>query len=387
MKTQETRNTVLALLGLLALAVYIVACTSFSPDDSKVLYPAFDQDSGALGMAIYDRAARHSELQFVAPELKEDANPPKASYVRGGWLPDGRHIVVAYSLAQDNNEVVDFAVIPTGLARPIKLFHVSGLKDTGTEFFWPLCLTGQRVLISTGSKEVVRLDLNTGEVLRHKIEAVEKDITVLPAADGGAFYLESFQSPEDRMAFGRLDPETFARTALMNITNADSDKSAFAYDWDGKRIAFVQTNQLKVFRQSQPVFIRSLTAGRDQQLAFGSAGFSRKGDRIWATFQRKLEGETKASYGLMEIPLDPAVPVRETILIAKAAADKDPDATGFQGSLSHDGKAFAVDSTYLACKNEFGPEDCALFLVDLSSPNRRIIKVPIPVPSRHPNFK
>ena len=58
MKNPKTRNTALALVGLLALSIYILACTSFSPDDTKVLYPAFDAPSGAIGMAVYDREAR-----------------------------------------------------------------------------------------------------------------------------------------------------------------------------------------------------------------------------------------------------------------------------------------------------------------------------------------
>ncbi len=38
MKTQTARNAGLALVGLLALTIYILACSSFSPDDTKVLY-------------------------------------------------------------------------------------------------------------------------------------------------------------------------------------------------------------------------------------------------------------------------------------------------------------------------------------------------------------
>ena len=63
--TNQKRNAALALVGLLALTIYILACTSFSPDDTKVLYPSFDQATGAIGMAVYDREARTSETLFV----------------------------------------------------------------------------------------------------------------------------------------------------------------------------------------------------------------------------------------------------------------------------------------------------------------------------------
>jgi hypothetical protein len=89
----------------------------------------------------------------------------------------------------------------------------------------------------------------------------------------------------------------------------------------------------------------------------------------------------------MEIPLG-AAPVRETTLITAAPSENDSDETCFQGSVSHDGKTFAVDSTYLACiEPRFKARDCALFFVDLRSPNRKVTKVPIPMPGKRPEFK
>jgi hypothetical protein len=60
----------------------------------------------------------------------------------------------------------------------------------------------------------------------------------------------------------------------------------------------------------------------------------------------------------------------------------------FQGAISHDGKAAAVASTYLACGDKgLKPDDCALFLVDLKDPNRKVTRVPIPMPAERPSFK
>lgn len=83
MKT-GTRNTALALVGLAALTIYILACTSFSPDDTKVLYPALDPVSGNVGMAVYDRETHRSDLAFV-PII-----PDKQAAVRAQWLEIGR---------------------------------------------------------------------------------------------------------------------------------------------------------------------------------------------------------------------------------------------------------------------------------------------------------
>jgi hypothetical protein len=53
----------------------------------------------------------------------------------------------------------------------------------------------------------------------------------------------------------------------------------------------------------------------------------------------------------------------------------------FQFGLSHDGKALAVSSAYLAAANEkFRAQDCALFIVDLVSAKRPVTRIPIPLP-------
>ena len=73
-------------------------------------------------------------------------------------------------------------------------------------------------------------------------------------------------------------------------------------------------------------------------------------------------------------------PARETLLVpACQLNDEHSDGFLFQVGLSHDGKTAAVASTYVAsASKQFKPEDCALFLVDLSDPNRKVTKVPIP---------
>ena len=66
MNSRKTHNTLLALTGLAALFVCILACTSFSPDDKKILYSTFDPKSRAMGVAVYDRASRDSRLLFAS---------------------------------------------------------------------------------------------------------------------------------------------------------------------------------------------------------------------------------------------------------------------------------------------------------------------------------
>ena len=91
MKNNTSRNALLAMIALGALTLYILACTSFSPDDTKVLYPAFD-DSGAIGMAVYDREARRSEMLLCpspTPKRRKQPCGADSSCGRSGWRTGG----------------------------------------------------------------------------------------------------------------------------------------------------------------------------------------------------------------------------------------------------------------------------------------------------------
>jgi hypothetical protein len=381
MKTQSIKNLTLALVGLLALTVYILACTSFSPDDTKVLYPAFDPASGALGMAIYDREARRNDMLFLPIAHKGATNSEvAANFLRGQWVADGHSILFAWASNSDGDDnAIDLALMPWGGRASLKLFHVPGIKDAGAMLTFPLCVAGDHVFLMAGPRDAVRVDLKTGALAHHEFADAAQDVTLLPAPDGKqVFYTEK------GTVFGRLDAENFRREPLMTITNELSNETFFTYDKEGKVVAFLAsqggTNRLVVLRQGETIFSRPLAA-KGEELAFGNAIFSPKGDRLWATYQEPA-GSNTVSYGLMEIPLSDA-PLRKITLIASSPGEKDSDASFFQFGLSHDGNTAAVASTYLAVADKpIKPDDCALFFVDLSDPNRKVTKVPLPAPPR-----
>jgi hypothetical protein len=390
MNKPKTRNAALALVGVLALSIYILACTSFSPDDTKVLYPAFDAPSGAIGMAVYDREARGSEMLFLPVDYDTgESNIVTApSILRAQWLANGRDIVVAYSAGDNSSserEGLSVAMIPWGARKPIKLFRVPNVKEVGQLFMLPLCIAGERVLLRTGSKGVARLDLRTGALTGHEFEDAKGEISLYPAPDGAnVFYFESENQPEQKTVFGRLSPNDFSRTPLMVITNQVRDQSVVAYDNAGRVLAILggdaETNELLVLRDGQTIFARSLDA-RGQERRFGNAILAASGKALWATFQQ-AKGTNSVSYGLMEIPFSDVRP-RELTLINDAPQEDEPAVFYFQAAISHDGKTAAIASTYLACtEKEFKSADCALFLVDLSDPKWKVTKVPIPVPAK-----
>jgi hypothetical protein len=393
MNKQKTRKAALALVGLLALSIYILACTSFSPDDTKVLYPAFDAASGAIGMAVYDREARGSEMLFLPVVCQGGKSNIMTApgILRAEWLANGREIVVAYVGGKDSsdNDGLSVALIPWGARKPIKIFRVPDIKEAGESFMVPLCVAGERVFLRTSRNGVARLDLRTGALTGHEFEDAKGEVSLYPTPDGaGVFYFGSGDPSKETTVFGRLNPNDFSRTPLMVITNQIRDQSVVAYDKAGRILAFLgggdETNDLLVLRDGQPIFARSLDT-HGQKRCFGNAILAANGKALWTTF-RQAKGTNAVSYGLMEVPFTDAPP-RELTLINDAPEEDDSCAYYFQAAISHDGKTAAIASTYLACtEKEFKPSDCALFLVDLSDPKWKVTKVPIPMPANRPDL-
>jgi hypothetical protein len=387
METRKRRNAILALVGLAALSIYVLACTSFSPDDTKVLYPAFDGPSGRLCVAAYDRESARSETLFLPMDLLGGGgtNGPdtlKAPLLRPQWFADGRRVLVAWESGGD----LALAVVPWAPRGAFRMFFNFPATEGKHEesFMAPMPLVGDHAFIQESGKSVLRLDLMSGALVRHEYAGEKCHLSLWPAPGGRAvFYIDD----QEGQTFGRLDPQTFNRTPIMTFTNDLKEGSFFSYSPDGQRIAFLEkansASRLVVLEKGKPVFSRPMgTEGKE--LAFGNALFSRKGDALLAGYWLKEEGRTNASFGLMEIPFSSA-PIRQTPLVARVNSPDGLSALYFQIGVSHDGKTAAASSAYLACLDgKLGPGDCALFLIDLSDPKRRVTKVPIPLPTTRP---
>jgi hypothetical protein len=382
------RNAVLAFVGLLALSIYILACTSFSPDDTKVLYPSFDVATGATGIAGYDREAHTSELLFVpvgydSAETNAEVAP---TILRAGWLANGRDIVITYASPKDDEKAgMTVAVMPWSARKPIKTFHVPALKDAGEALMAPLCIAGDQLFLRSSDKGIVRLDLRSGALSTHEFEDAKGELSFYPAPDGAnVFYFEADNPSGGQTTFGRLNPKDFSRTPLMVVSNSLKEATAVAYDTEGKVLALLAGGEdkaaLQVWRDGKPAFSREVD-NHGKKRAFGNAILAPSGKAIRASFQQ-ASGTNAVSYGLMEIPMSEAL-TREVTLIKDAPPQDEGSAYYFQAGVSHDGKTAALASTYLALMEKpITASDCALFFVDLSDPNWKVTKVPIPMPAK-----
>jgi len=390
MKQHAVRNPILASLGLASLVIYILACgsASFSPDDKKVLYPTIDPQSGQVGVAVFDREARRSELIFV-PHLRAGRKDrAEMTLLRPQWLPDGKGVVVAWPGREgtaDDNDGLTVVMLPVDAIGPVRLFQLPDLKEAAACVTLPLPLAGHWLFLKDESNSVVRLDLITGAVGRHAF-ATEIIPYASPGPDRVAYVTQNDEN--ETVEVGFLNPETFAQTSILraNTNELRGDAGLLALSSDGRKAAFLIKNggepQIRFKVDGAPAKTSSKLAKPGEQLALSSGQFSPKGDLLYTSFALKGGQTTNSAFGFLEVPADGG-PVRRTTLISGGPDADDEAELLFQIGVSHDGKALAVTSAYLALADiGLAADDCALFLVDLSDPQRKVTKVPIPLPPK-----
>src|ERR1039457_2366635 len=376
MKTNRTIHVLLAGLGGVSLLVYILACsTAFSPDDRQVLYPSFDPQSGALSIALYDRNTGRSEQIFSGIGSHTDTNLHSAS-LRAGWLPDGKHILVAEAEEKDK---LSLFVLPRGGQEPIR--HIGNLewKEPLNALEFPFALAGNKIFLNDEHR-LVRVDWVTGELL------VNTNQIAAASGDDGKTIIGWRELPDNGSGeFGVIDPETLAFQPQLTLTNQMGEGTFPAFNPREREIMFVSgqaTNlALQVVRDGTKTFSRPITRpGCEVKVAGPWLDLGPKKDRVFTAYTSKTEGQTNYECGLLEIPLNEK-PLRFTPLFQVQSDDL--NSLLAQPSLSHDGRTWAISSAWLGAskKSALRPEDCALFLVQVDRSRPKITKVPIMLPA------
>jgi len=379
-------NPKLALAGLGALLIYVLACTSFSPDDSKVLYGTVDAKSGLTAVAVYDRKTGKSELLFEPFTQDVGKLAAKPSLLRPQWIEDGHDFLTAWVAGgDDSDKSLNLAILPFDRRGPARTFVVPDLGKDGAERFevWPLPMAGSSVFLSGESNSIIRLDLETGKMRR---QTNEQELVLLPSPNNDRlFYLSGMSKDSDGPSeCGFLNPETFARTPLFQFKDKKVSMFSLALSRDAKHLAYQVEDEeppvVHLLETGQPARTRSL-APLCENMRINLRHFSPGNDILYGAFKNPADG-TDADFGFIEIPLDGS-PIRVNTLINGVEGKEKEMLEGFQIDLSHDGKTLAVESLWIATGDHpIKAKDCALFLVDLTDPQRKVTKVPIPLPPK-----
>ena len=365
---------ILAWIGLAALSIYVLACRpSFSPDGRRILVPTVEPGPPQLCVQLYDIAKDRLEPVYVESlvEGEEDGIPWPAV----GWTADGQEGVIVQQLDDDLMKVT---VLPLAPGRVLKVFHVrvSGQGDKGMHLIHAPVMQGAWLFY--GGQQVTRLDLATGESAQQAVPDVDP---IWPLEQHGRlFYIG--ERKEKGAEAGRLDPQSLSAEPLFALgSSLASDIGPFvAFNGDGTRFA----TSRKAESGDKVIFMRKGEADREVGVGTPERPL-RLGSMIWAKDEKSLlaAGFRPADDGvrmvLLEIPAEGG-PIRETSIV-DTPGDGDDDAWGLvqQIALAPDGKTVAALGGVFG-EEDAPPPDRALYLVDLTTPERKVRKIPIPAP-------
>ncbi|MDO8544548.1 MAG: hypothetical protein Q7S40_29250 [Opitutaceae bacterium] len=375
MNLNRTRDAVLTLIGAAALLAYVLACTSFSPDDRKVLFPAFEAATGAVAVAVYDRD-NGSTTKLMA--LPSDGN-----LFRAVWSDDGRRVIVLSGMKQ-----LRLTVLPFKTTEPVRLLELPSDAEGFPNLIMSPAIVGSRLLLCVKTK-LTSIDMETGAV---KTNDVGSELLLL-GHPRGVFYLRPVDpktdGKEDEYEIGRVDASNLTCVPPFRVPSpASSNKFEpfFAVSPDTRRVALLANHdgQQSFYIFEDQKLARTIPAALPtDSLLVMHPRFSLDGRTLYATFIRKASNpakeETAHQAGILEVPLDGA-PSRQVPLFTVSDNSNLEAANGFQLDVSHDGKTLAVCSTFL--KEALKPEDLALYFVDLTRADRKVTKIPIAAPPK-----
>lgn len=363
------RRATLVLIGLVSLSAYILACrASFSPDGSKILFPYGAVKTDEFGVAIYDRETGESRSIFThaLPLAERSGNIP----VTAQWTPDGDNVILAWG-EEGGPDHLRLMLLPLEGKQPARFFAFPDREDLVLQLLNPLPVLGNRVFI--GGRTLTRLDLGTGEVT-----AAEVGGEVHLAGQGDQLYYMTRSSSAYR--FGRIDTEALALMPVFATVEIDLEFPILAVSRDGSSVAVsgkVGTEyRMVVFRDGElekTVSLGATVEGREP----GNNEWSPDGKTIYSAFGRKLETEDALEFGFLEVPLS-GEGVREVSLFRVSTEEDDRrGVAGFQIALSPDGDTIVASNLHFGVSQQ----DRALYLLDLTSSERKVTKVPMPLPT------
>jgi hypothetical protein len=375
MQISPATRATLASVGCAALLVYVLACnTAFSPDDNQVLYPSLDPASGAACVAVYDRKTSRSEPLFVAGRCDRDGATP----IRMAWFPDGRHVLAASPVVGDR---VLLTVLPRGVSEPVRSLGTIDL-ELGS-LIYPGRILGRQAFFCC-EKRLWRLDLVTGQ----STNAANKDAAILlpggpddalPAIAGLNTKLEDGLSV---LTFGTLDPGTFAFAPALSLTNDFGGNALPCFDPRTRQVVLIrggETNRELCVERPGVATVRQSLARERTRVWFGLwIDVGPRNDRACVAYLAEEEGAADAEYGVVEVPFGKDRPRWIPLFRAKPEHDHS-ELMCAQAALSHDGKVWAMATTFLD-PTGMKPEDRALFLVEVGSSKAGVTRVPIPRP-------
>jgi hypothetical protein len=381
-------HSILSAVGILAWSVFILGClvgsVAWSPNGSKIAFSYYDPTAKEDGVMIYDR-----ERNSLIPTYVANGSNDEGVYIQSQWDRTGSRLLIESCLTDKNGkDHFDLLALSTNPQRSVRHFTLPSDQELP---MLPAPEKGPKLFLS--GKQLVTVNLDTGET---QSDDRFGELALYPAGDSILYRRDSSDKTAEekkvtRMEFGIFDPDTSTLHSSFTILQTELEARGinklvgFAVRDTGFEFATVGQRS-----QGQDVIVLLNGNGIEHVLApqllvqepfkLGSLAWGRNGN-IYAATAIRVDDEI-AQFAIAEIPVAGGA----ARLVPIARVNWDIESSGFGDTfylteriaLSPDGRTLAT-STAAVAEKEITADNRALFLIDLTGPNRKVTRIPISV--------
>lgn len=365
---------VLAIIGIGALVAYFLACRpSWSPDGSKVLFAYIGPNTGEIGIALFDRNTGQTRSVFVMPS--KHGSQPGDNFPWAQWDSAGETAIVVWAAGQPGPDELHVALVPVEAQKPTRTFVIPNV-DVAPGL--PLAAADGSLFMS--GKSLIRLDLATGKVERRELQ--EGQEVVLVSHKNQVYYCSKVSAPSAGYEIGTVDQQKLVLSPGLTLRQEEVGEifPLMAVAEDGSALAVTSTKDQK----HRLLIVAGSELKKSIPLDFsatihslGNLQWSPDGKTIYVALAAEAKDGDSSQLAIGEITVDTGAIRVTPVLRIRKATQPDVLPLMYQIALSPDGKTMATAPAYLGDQLE-DKSDLALHLVDMTSPDRKVTKIPAP---------
>lgn len=340
---------------------------------------------GCMAIARHDLATHQSEVILVAPREHKFSLPH--------YLSNDELLLLA-SKPNNQKELVVNRLSLTAKDKSLPgPFVVTTDDNAVNHLLLPAVVVDEQLFL--GGKQLTRLDLRAGKVLRGELPEADSEVMLSRRGAGICYVTVHDREHKTRWELGSVDPETLACKVLLKSPPITADDPGWAvlpmpsFSKDLARVALPGERPRKpseehaatailIFQGKQLATVLPIrnTVQDDDAVSIGSIAFSADASTVLAVLARRTE--TGQRFSLYEARLADAK-TRETTLLERTETENNKmtaiPALQMQLALSPNGQWAAVMTAFVDDKDE---REQALLLVDVTGNERVVQRVPFP---------